>query len=339
MTKAILLRCRPVFSLVLGLAVLPACSATMPPPAPLPPPVAPGSPPVAAATILPAPTAAAAAATSAEAPPPVHRKHHPGGGMVVMFMDGLDLLGLKPEQKAAIERIESDLDKLGDALKEPRARLEQDIADGVVAGKFDHTKTDADITALSSAVAAIEPSVQDALNRLHKVLDPEQRKKLVATMREKTKTLAEHSASGAPEHGTSVVVEHDAQGPDAHKHGGPSMSDGSLSSLGYVFALTREQTERLPSSPEAQVKAEQAAMKTKREAAEKHVAAVVAAFEGDPFDAKKAGVGAQAADTVKATAAQRLQVIETIVAVLTPEQRGKFAEHLKEHVGEIAAGG
>ncbi|HTA90043.1 MAG TPA: Spy/CpxP family protein refolding chaperone [Polyangiaceae bacterium] len=298
---------------VLAFAVLPACGGSEPPPA-APPPAAP---PVAAAPApAPAPEPAPAPAPVAEAAPAPAPKHH-GHGMEGMIIATLDTLDLKPEQKTAVDGIQGDLEKLGEATKEPRAKLENDVADGAAAGKIDHKKTDADIKELVTAVTATEPTMQDAMNRLYKTLDADQRKKLVETMREKGKEMHEHMGH-----------EHEGKGPDAK---GPGMGEGPMAKLGDELALTPEQKEKIKAKIEPQMKAHHAAMKEKMEAAEKHMDAIGTAFEGDKFDAKKAGVGGQAPEMVKAMATHRIQMAETLLSVLTPDQRAKFAAHLKEH--------
>jgi len=277
--------------------------------------------------------------------------------MAGMFIASLDSLELKPEQKTAVDGVEADLEKLGDAHKEPRAKLEADVADGVAAGKLDHAKTDADIKALSAAVAATEPSMQDAMNRLYKTLDADQRKKLIESMREKGKEMHEHMgghegkgpehhehegkgpehAGKGPEHAGKGPEghEHEGKGPEGHEHEG--MGEGPLMKLAQVLALTPEQKEKLHTKLEAQMKAQHAAMKTQMEAAEKKMDAIGTAFEGDKFDAKKAGVGAQAPEMAKMMATHRIQFVETVLGVLTPDQRAKFAAHLKEHAADSDA--
>jgi len=383
-------RCALFILLGLGFALLPACGGSEPPAAAPPPP----PPPVAAAPTPPPPPPppAATPAPAAEAPPAAPPKHH-GHGMEAMLIASLDSLELKPEQKTAVESIESDLDKLHDAAKEPKAKLEADVADGVAAGKIDHKKTDADITALSTAVAATAPTMQDAMNRLYKTLDADQRKKLVASMREKGKEMREHMAEhdakgpgmgmgmGGKDHDAKGPMaegkgpgmggmgmagkdhdakgpagkdhDHDAKGPLAegkgpgmgHEHEGMGMGhehegmggmgEGPLMKLGDELSLTPEQKDKLKGKLEAQMKAAHATMKTKMEAVHKHMEAVGTAFEGDKFDAKKAGVGTQAADMVKTMATAKVQFVETVLAVLTPEQRTKFAAHLKEHANDM----
>ena len=242
-------------------------------------------------------------------------------------MASLDSLELKPEQKTVVEGIQTDLEKLGDASKEPRAKLEGDVADGITAGKLDHKKTDADITALATAVAATAPTMQDAMNRLYKTLDAAQRKKLVETMREKGKDMHQHMA------------EHEGmgKGPMTKDHEG--MGESPLLKLADALALTPEQKDKLKTKLEAQMKANHATVKTKHEAAQKQLDAIGTAFEGDKFEAKKAGIGTLAPDLVKTMATQKVQFVETVLAVLTPEQRTRFAAHLKEHAHDMEEGG
>jgi Spy/CpxP family protein refolding chaperone len=356
-----------------GLAILPACGGSEPPPVAPPPPVATTAPP---APPPPPPAATAPPPAVAEAAPQPAPKHHHGHGVAGMLMASLGSLDLKPEQKTAVEAIESDLQKPEEAAKEPRAKLEGDVADGVAAGKLDHKKTDADIKALSDAVAATEPQMQDAMNRLSKALDADQRKKLVETMREKGKEMKEHMAEHegkgpgmgmgkehegkgpgmgkehegkgpgmgkehegkGPGMGMGMGKEHEGKGPgmgkehEGHEHEG--MAEGPLMKLSDELGLTPEQKTQLHTKLDAQMKANQAAMKPKMDAMGKHMDAVGSAFEGDKFDAKKAGVGSQAKDMVKAIATARVQFVETVLAVLTPDQRTKFAQHLKIHAND-----
>jgi Spy/CpxP family protein refolding chaperone len=99
--------------------------------------------------------------------------------------------------------------------------------------------------------------------------------------------------------------------------------------LSQELGLTPEQKEKLRTKLEAQMKANEAAMKSQREAGAKRMQALAAAFEADKFDAKKAGVGAQAPDMVKEMSKHHLEFVQTVLSVLTPEQRPKFAEHIK----------
>src|SRR5664279_3803446 len=150
-------------------------------------PVAPTPAPVAA---MPAPSAAPVA-PSAVAPAAHHgyKSHHP---MVGMLVAELAQVGIKPEQKAAVDVAEADLEKLGDATKEAQTQLGNDIADGAATGKLDKGKIDADVKKLTQAAESTAAGAQDAVNKLHKALDAAQRKKLVELMHAKGKDHEEH---------------------------------------------------------------------------------------------------------------------------------------------------
>jgi protein CpxP len=340
-------------------AFTPACGGSQPneppaapPPAP-PPAMAPAAP--VAATPPAAPPAGSAEAPPA-APPEKHEEHH--HGMAALFISSLKSIDLKPEQKSVVDGIESDMEKMGDQHQEPGEKLASDIADGVAAGKIDHAKTDADIKALTKALEASAAGVQDAVNRLHKTLDPAQRKKFVETMREKGKDMREHGMMGPGdhEHGTMGPGDHEhgmmgKEGPGAHEHGMHGPADGEhgmhgpgggehgmaehMGMLAEALGLSPEQKEKIRTKMEAQMKAKEAAMKARMAAAEKHMMAIGDAFETDKFDAKKVGVGTKAPEMAKEMATARITFVETVLAVLTPEQRTKFAAHVREHARDM----
>lgn len=275
--------------------------------------------------------------------------------MAGFFIASLKSIDIKPEQKAAVDGIESDMAKTGDQHRELGEKLATDIADGVAGGKIDHAKTDADIKALTKAIEASQASVQDAVNRLHKTLDPDQRKKFVETMREKGKEMREHGMGpGDHEHGKEGPGDHEhgKEGPGGHEHGmmhgsgdgehgmhGPGGGEHGMAEhmamLSDALGLTPEQKDKLHTKMEAQMKAKEATMKTKMAAAEKQMMAIGDAFETDKFDAKKAGVGSKAPEMAKEMATARITFVETVLAILTPEQKTKFAAHVREHAGDM----
>ena len=363
----------PLLPLLASCVIVPACASNPPPPPEAPP----AAPPPAVTASAPAPAPAPpppAPVAAAPAPPPEAPKPHMGHhhAMLELFSVGLDSLTLTPEQKTTIDGIKADMAAHSEAPKAGREKLEADVADGVAAGKIDHAKTDADIKAMSAAVVATQPAMQDDMNRLYKALTPEQRKQLIVTMREKGKEMHEGMEHGGPghehEHGGPGGHEgpgheghggpgHEHEGPGHEAHGGPPGPggaghegpghehegpghegfgpDGVLNKLTEDLGLTPEQKEKLRVKIVAQMDATHAAMKQKMVAVMKHMDAVGTAFEGDKFDAKKAGVGSDAPDMLKSIATAKVQFVETVLSVLTPEQRPKLVAHLKAHAGEM----
>ena len=329
-----------LFALVLALPLV-ACGGNKAPPAVAPP--APPPPATASAAPAPAPPAAPEPAASAapEAPAPPKPKFDHRHAVMALFLSSLDSVQLSAEQKPTIDGIKADFAKHAEVAKEPREKLEADVVTGVTAGKLDQAKVDADIRAMSAAVAATQPALQDDMNRLHQALTPEQRKKLIETAREKGKEMHEHGMAmhehagkgGEHEHGTAMH-EHGDKGGE-HEHAGQGMGQGPLAKLSGELALTPEQNTKIRNKIEALMKAEQAAMKDQMAATEKHMAAVGTAFEGDKFDAKKAGVGAQAPALVSSIATARVKFVQAVLSELTAEQRPKFVAHLQAHNAEM----
>jgi Spy/CpxP family protein refolding chaperone len=100
------------------------------------------------------------------------------------------------------------------------------------------------------------------------------------------------------------------------------------------LALTPEQSEKIRTKLEAEMKAQKAAMQGQMAALAKQMTAIGKAFVGDKFDAKKVGVGQQAPAMAKRMAESGIKFAEIVLAALTPEQRTKFAEHVREHVSD-----
>jgi Spy/CpxP family protein refolding chaperone len=237
--------------------------------------------------------------------------HHP---MVEMLIADLAQVGIKPEQKSAIDGIQADLEKLGDATKDAKMQLDKDIADGAAAGKLDKAKIDADVKKLAQAADSTAAAAQEAVNKLHKTLDAAQRKKLVELMRAKGKDHEERMKGEMADH-------------DKAEH-------GRMDKMAEQLGLTPEQKEKLKGKMEAGMKAEMGKMKEHHAGMQKHMKALGDAFETDKFDAKKAGVAEHLGDMAKMMVTGRIKFVEAVLAILTPEQRAKFADHVKQHADD-----
>jgi Spy/CpxP family protein refolding chaperone len=308
------------------------------------------------APVVAEPSAPPTAAPAEPAPPHAERRkgrrHHGISAMLLMSVHSLEL---KPEQKTAVAAIEADLEKLGEQPKGTGEKLGNDVSEGVAAGKIDRAKTNADIKELSKAVEATVPGIQEAVNRLHKTLDPEQRKAVVASMTAMAEKMRERGAEmGTHGAGHGAGMGKHGGGHDKHEHGplpgkhghakgepgaagprGPGMGEhGPMAMLTHDLALTPEQSEKIRTKLEAEIKAQKAAMQGQMTAMTKQLEAIGKAFATDTFDAKKVGVGKQAPAMAKRMAESGVKFAEIVLTVLTPEQRAKFAERVREHASD-----
>jgi len=224
---------RSALFVLLAAALSPACGGSQPaePAAPPPAPAASAAPAMAPAPSAAAPAPSAAAPAPAPAAPAApeqkadeHEGHH-HRGMAALFTSSLSELTLKPEQKTTIDAAVAELEKLEGSHKDSGKQLMSDIADGIAAGKIDHAKVDADVKAIQKGMQANAAAVQDNVNKIHKALEPDQRKQLVEKMRAKAQDMHEHMGMMGMhgEHGEHGEHEHGGPGGEhgEHEHGGP----------------------------------------------------------------------------------------------------------------------
>jgi Spy/CpxP family protein refolding chaperone len=250
-----------------------------------------------------------------------------------MVFSELSAVGLSAEQKTAVDAIESDLKKQTATVDGPKSQLDTDVADGSATGKLDKAKIDADVKTLVQAADSTALAVQDAMNRLHKLLDVAQRKKLVESLRAKAEKHRDAAMGAKPEeHHEHEKGAKGAKPEGHHEHG--KAGHERMERLAAELGLTAEQREKLTTKLGTGLKADQANMKAHLVDAQKRMKAMFDAFVSDKFDAKKAGVGEHVGKMVEMTATGRVRFVEAVLSVLTPEQRGKFAEHLRQHAEE-----
>jgi len=329
-----------------------------------PPPVAP-APVVSAAPAPVAPTAAPVAtpapvAAPAPAESEAHHGHKSHVPMVNLLYVELPQVGLTAEQKATVDAIGAELEKQAVAFDEPRKQLGSDVADGVKAGKLDKAKVDADVKKIEQAADATVGPVQDALNKLHKTLDPAQRKKLVELVRAKMTEHSDHEMGGHAmgahgehgkgehekgehekgakaehekgEHEKGAKAEHEKgeheKGADSeHEHG----EHGRIAKLTELLGLSPQQAEKLKAKLEADEKSEKAKMKEHMATMQKQMKAFCDAFESEKFDAKALGAGKHAGEMVKMMSTKRIRFVEAVLSLLTAEQYPKFADHIRQY--------
>jgi Spy/CpxP family protein refolding chaperone len=284
--------------LVAGLAASPTVARAQSPPAPAAP-----------------ATGASAAAPDDEAATALkenHRHHHHGG--VTRFISmSLDTLGADEAKRPQIEKLKADLQTQLAPARDAEKELLETIATGVAGGSVDKAKVDAAIAKVAAASEAAHAASLATLNSLHAILSPTERQALVDKVQAHWEVWRE--------------VNHDAQ-PGGKEKG------GRLATFASHFGLTPDQVGKMSSALQTAMAG--ASTQFDPKAAEAHVKAFATAFAADSFDAKT--VTANANGHIAGQGATRMAVFyETVTPLLTPDQRTKLAEHLREHSGHESA--
>jgi Spy/CpxP family protein refolding chaperone len=230
-----------------------------------------------------------------------HHRHHHHGGVTLLIAMSLDTLGLSPEQKPAVEKIRSDLHARMEPARAAEQNLVGTLADGLAAGTLDPVKVDAAVAQLTSVAAMVHDASTDALNQLHAVLTPAQRAALVDKV-EAHWSVWQRANTDETDHLTQLT--------------------GDL-------ALTPDQVDKIRTS---QAEAMKAVPRFDPQEVAAHIRAFGEAFRAQTFDAKALTTGGAAtAHMVGWGAAHMAHFIESVSPVLTPEQRGKLAQLLRQH--------
>jgi Spy/CpxP family protein refolding chaperone len=237
---------------------------------------------------------------------PVGQNTH---GFVRLVGDALGEVALRPAQRAEIEKLAADAEARHAAGKAARADLTKAIADQVAKGAIDRAALQPKIDA---TMEKTQPADRAALERLHAILDPDQRTAFVEALQKK---MQQHK---------DAKGEHHVRGD----HG------GSLMSIAKDLNLTSDQKDKLHSAMRDQWKEMRTHHKGGGDKPQHHARMngkkVLEAFKTPDF---KLDTVAPAHD-IKAGATKMtermLKMAETAIPILTPEQRNIAAQKLRE---------
>jgi Spy/CpxP family protein refolding chaperone len=238
-----------------------------------------------------------------------------GFGPVGMLLSAArDEATLKDAQKAELDKIEASLKPADAGPPKEMKDVHDAMLAGVRAGKLDTAKIDAAQAAMEKSMAAHQEKEAAALTALHKLLDPAQRKAVVAAIRAKQAARDEKMA--------------------ARKANSATDKDDYVSKK-----LVRMQREL--DLDETQKKSVQALLEKDKPAAggwdamraemKKRNDALLTAFEADAFDAKKVDLTmpGKPKDMMKS----RVAFVTGLLGILKPEQREKLATSMEKPMG------
>jgi Spy/CpxP family protein refolding chaperone len=259
-------------------------------------------------------TQTAQAATKAPFTVPAH-------GFVKASLDALGDVPLRPDQRAPIEQLAKDAEARHASGRDAKNALVLAIADQVQAGTLDRAALQPKIDAVQAAMKAAKPLDAQALEKLHGILDADQRKAFVDALRAKWQA---HGPSG------------DHAGPDDEgpgPKGGRGMGFGPLAQLGAELKLTDDQKDKIRQAIFAQRAAgggpPGGGMHDWRGGHER-LEKLTAAFESDHFVVAELEPKDEK-DFMTEHGDRMLELGRSVLPILTAEQRTLLATKIREH--------
>jgi Spy/CpxP family protein refolding chaperone len=244
-----------------------------------------------------------------------HRHHH--GGFVHFVLLAIETIGITPEQQAQVDQIKTAMKAKMQPVHDAQKAVLLALADGVAAGNIDTGKVDAAIAGVTTAAGQVNGASADELNQLHAVLKPEQRAALVDKVEAHFMVWKESNGDEK-----AAEKEHEVGGHIAH--------------LAKELNLTNDQVEKLRASFASSLTAHtQAHGKFDPAEADARMKAFGAAFAADSFDAKSLAPSGASEHMATWGVSRMARFYEALTPVLTPEQRTKVADKLREHANKV----
>jgi len=205
----------------------------------------------------------------------------------------LSHVNLRSDQSQALQQIAADVDaKVGDVDQAKRDFIAA-LANQVEAGNVDECALRPEMQRVIDAAVAASPDLRSAFQKLHDILDPEQRKEFVAALRDE---LKQHEAKMDPK----AQVERWSKKLN--------LTDDQKAKITYILSEERERSER----------------------AHGHLDRVLDAFAADSFSIDQVAPAASAQKHTEKMLRRIVDVARDVTEVLTPEQRQIAATVLRE---------
>lgn len=214
-----------------------------------------------------------------------------------VFEQALASAQLRPEQRKAVDELMTESEARHAPVKHAKGKLMMAVAEQTERGKIDRCELNATIDQLADAKAKAEPGNRAALERLHTILDKDQREKFVTAL-----TEAYHARAGEPK--------------------------AKLERMAKALGLTDEQKakiEKLHATARDVFDVD-----AKRAARHERWAKILEGFKADKFDLARIAPAEDRAAKVKEHMEHHLWLSEAVLPILTHDQRMLAAEKLRE---------
>lgn len=216
-----------------------------------------------------------------------------------IFDKALDEVKLRPEQQTEVDKLRADSKERHAPVKAAKRELMRALADEIETGNVDECALRPALDKFAAAVAKANPEDRASLEKLHAILDPDQRTAFVDALREEFKTIREA-------HDKNVMSE----------------------AISKALNLTDDQKERLSKifSGLKQIKEAEPGMSDHKERMNK----ILDAFKGDHFVMDEIEPAKDVEQKVIRKMKHLLWAGEAVLPVLDETQRGQVAKFLRE---------
>jgi Spy/CpxP family protein refolding chaperone len=246
-------------------------------------------------------------------------------GPVKVVGDALGDVPLRPDQRAQIEQLATDTEARHAESLAARKDLTLAIADQVQSGHIDRAALAPKIDALAAALQKAQPSDRASVDKLHEILTPDQRVEFVDALEAH---IGEHRSEAKGKHPLKQWAE-DLKLSDDQKN--------------QIRAALRSRMQGVHDGPGAQPHehGEHGGEHPWAEGRERG-AKLLAAFKQDHFVLDEVAPAKDVSKRVAKMSDRILSMAETVVPLLTPEQRSIAAQKLRERAesgGPLGPGG
>jgi len=218
-----------------------------------------------------------------------------GAGPMKKLLRVMKKLDLRPDQRAAVESLAKDMKAKAAPIRKLRTEAMQELARGVRAGKIDKARANRLIARATTQAKALKPEFITSLNKLHSILDTEQRAELVDMIKERKKR---------------------------HFRG---KHKGKMKRMAKKLNLTDAQKDRIQDAMYAQFKKNRGEMRGKWRQKRAELKAAADAFRSDSFDARTLALFQRDPGKLKAKGRKMMALSEAVLPVLTETQREQLA--------------
>lgn len=261
---------------------------------------------------------------SAASKAPIAQNTH---GVVKMFGAALGDVALRPEQRTELEKLALAADQRHAAMADGKKELMLAVADQIEKGAIDKSALQPKIDRIVADLEKGRPEDSAALARLHAILDPEQRNAFVDALESRFKG-GHHGAKGKHHGERGERGEQGEQAKGAEHHARMGGFHG-LKQLSDDLKLTDEQKTKIFEA----VKTAREADKGEHHGMRGHMGEGKKALESFRTDTFDPNVAAPSAEKIRAQASagstRILGIAETVLPILTPEQRKVAADKVR----------